>query len=67
MTIEPKLHFKLQSKTTQGIKKRVGFLKVSLYNPNAVISVSLMDVMPGRQWSEMGLIELSRQSFLQKG
>jgi hypothetical protein len=67
MTIEPKLHFKLQSKTTQGIKRRVGFLKVSLYNPHAVIPVALMEIILERQRSEMGLIELSRKSFLQKG
>jgi hypothetical protein len=45
----------------------VGFLKVSLYNPNAVIPVPLIEIILGRPWSEMGLIELSRKSFLQKG
>jgi hypothetical protein len=45
----------------------VGFLKVSLYNPHAVIPVALMEIILERQRSEMGLIELSRKSFLQKG
>jgi hypothetical protein len=68
MTIEPKLHFKLQSKTTQGIKRRVGSLKFSLYDANAVIPVEFVAVnLRGKISDSMGSIELSRELFLQRG
>jgi hypothetical protein len=64
MTIEPIL----QPKTTQGIKRRVGFLNFSRNDTAAVIPVTIWELdLRGKIFEWMGLIELSKALFLQKG
>jgi hypothetical protein len=64
MTIEPIL----QPKTTQGIKRRVGFLNFSRNDTTAVIPITVWGLeLRGEIFELMGLIELSNESFLQRG
>jgi hypothetical protein len=64
MTIEPIL----QPKTTQGIKRRVGSLNFSRNDIDAVIPIAVLGIkLRGEMLDLLGSLELSKESYLQRG